>query len=193
MLLISLILFPLLGALLLAFLPKPDRGPAGHLAMAWSLLTMFLIIGLGGNVPPHEEWSLPWMPGAGMELRFVVDGISLLFLFLTGLLTLFSIVVSVRTGKGDRAYFALILVLEAALFGVFTARHFIPWFLCWEMTLVPAYLLIRLWGGAKAPRAALRFFIITLGGSAFMLVGFLALQVSSRNNGFRRARETCRK
>ncbi|MCU0779351.1 MAG: NADH-quinone oxidoreductase subunit M, partial [Akkermansiaceae bacterium] len=76
------------------------------------------------------------------------------------------------------AYFALILVLQSALFGVFTARHFIPWFLCWEMTLIPAWLLIRLWGGSGAPKAALRFFIMTLGGSAFMLVGFLALQLS---------------
>jgi NADH-quinone oxidoreductase subunit M len=72
----------------------------------------------------------------------------------------------------------LILVLQAALGGVFTARHFIPWFLCWEMTLIPAWLLIRLWGGSGAPKAALRFFIMTLGGSAFMLVGFLALQLS---------------
>jgi NADH-quinone oxidoreductase subunit M len=71
-----------------------------------------------------------------------------------------------------------------ALFGVFTARHFIPWFLCWEMTLIPAYLLIRLWGGPGAPRAALRFFIMTLGGSAFMLVGFLALQLSAGTMDF---------
>ena len=103
----------------------------------------------------------------------------MLFVLLVALVTLvWRSCVSILKGKGDRAYFALILVLQSALFGVFTARHFIPWFLCWEMTLIPAWLLIRLWGGSGAPKAALRFFIMTLGGSAFMLVGFLALQLS---------------
>jgi NADH-quinone oxidoreductase subunit M len=113
-----------------------------------------------------------------MSLRFAMDGLAGLFIALTGFVTLFAIWISLLCGKGNRAYFALILVLQSALFGVFTARHFIPWFLCWEMTLIPAWLLIRLWGGSGAPKAALRFFIMTLGGSAFMLVGFLALQLS---------------
>ncbi len=173
MMLISLILLPLVGAVILALQPK-CCGPAGRFAMIWSLLALAVACGVSGS----RGWSLPWIPDAGIELRFSVDGMSWLFLVLTGLVTAFAVAASLMTGKGDRAYFALILVMESALFGVFTARHFIPWFLCWEMTLIPAYLLIRLWGGAGAPKAALRFFIMTLGGSAFMLVGFLALQLS---------------
>jgi NADH-quinone oxidoreductase subunit M len=178
MMLLSLILLPLAGAVLLAMQPRLDSRAAGRFSMIWSFLALLLAIGLGASGKPHGEWSLPWIPDAGIDLRFSVDGISWLFLVLTGLVTLFSVAASFLAGKGDRAYFALILVLEAALFGVFTARHFIPWFLCWEMTLIPAYLLIRLWGGSGAPKAALRFFIMTLGGSAFMLVGFLALQLA---------------
>jgi NADH-quinone oxidoreductase subunit M len=149
--------------------------------MIWALLVLFIACGMGKT---GQEWSLPWLPDAGMNLRFSMDGISWLFVVLTALISLFAIATSFLTGKGDRTYFSLILVLQSALFGVFTARHFIPWFLCWEMTLIPAYLLIRLWGGSGAPRAALRFFIMTLGGSAFMLVGFLALQLSAATMDF---------
>jgi NADH-quinone oxidoreductase subunit M len=178
MMLLSLILLPLLGAVLLALQPRLGAKGAGRFTMCWAVLALLLAGGVGCPVLSSREWSLPWIPDADIALRFSVDGISWLFLVLTGLVTLFAVVASLLNGKGDRAYFALILVLQSALFGVFTARHFIPWFLCWELTLIPAYLLIRLWGGTGAPKAALRFFIMTLGGSAFMLVGFLALQIS---------------
>jgi NADH-quinone oxidoreductase subunit M len=179
--LLSFLLLPLTGAVLLAVQPKLDVRSSGRFAMIWAVLALFIANGMGGS---REEWLLPWLPDAGMNLRFSMDGISWLFVVLTALITLSSIAASILTGKGNRAYFALILVLESALFGVFTARHFIPWFLCWEMTLIPAYLLIRLWGGAGAPKAALRFFIMTLGGSALMLVGFLALQLSAGTMDF---------
>jgi len=171
MMLPLVILFPLIGAILLAFSRRLNAKNAGRIAGLFVLMPLFV-------ARPHGEWSLPWMPDAGIALRFSMDGLSYLFVPLVALVTVASICVSILKGKGDRGYFALILVLQSALFGVFTARHFIPWFLCWEMTLIPAWLLIRLWGGPGAPKAALRFFIMTLGGSAFMLVGFLALQLS---------------
>jgi NADH-quinone oxidoreductase subunit M len=169
------ILFPLLGAVLLAFRRGAGAQGSGRFAMIWAAAALAWAGMLSTSA---EVWSLPWIPDAGIELRFRMDGISFLFVVLTGLVTLIALAASSLSRKGDRAYFALILVLESALFGVFTARHFIPWFLCWEMTLIPAWLLIRLWGGAGASKAALRFFIMTLGGSAFMLVGFLALQLA---------------
>ena len=175
MMLPFVIFFPLLAAVWLLLLPKLHSKNAGLIAAFWTLVAMVL------SCVSHEtsaEWALPWMPDAGIALRFRLDGLSFLFVMLVSLVSLFAILTSILKGKGDRAYFALILVLQSALYGVFTARHFVPWFLCWEMTLIPAWLLIRLWGGSGAPKAALRFFIMTLGGSAFMLVGFLALQLS---------------
>jgi NADH-quinone oxidoreductase subunit M len=171
MMLPLVILLPLIGAVLLALSRSMEAKIAGRIAGIFAFLPLFVARSSG-------EWSLPWMPDADIALRFSMDGLSYLFVLLVALVTLVAILTSIIKGKGDRGYFALILVLQAALFGVFTARHFIPWFLCWEMTLIPAWLLIRLWGGAGAPKAALRFFIMTLGGSAFMLVGFLALQLS---------------
>jgi NADH-quinone oxidoreductase subunit M len=165
------ILIPLIGAILLACSRGMNAKNAGRIAGGFAIISLIL-------ARPNGVWSLPWMPDADIALRFSMDGLSFPFVLLVSLVTVFAIIASILKGKGDRAYFALILVLQSALYGVFTARHFIPWFLCWEMTLIPAWLLIRLWGGPGAPKAALRFFIMTLGGSAFMLVGFLALQLS---------------
>jgi len=174
--LLSLLLFPLAGAVLLGTWPDLARRGAGQLAIALAVMPLLLVAAIGFQ--GGASWSLPWLPDAGIHLAFHADGTSTLFLLLTALITLFSLAVSHKLEIGDRAYFALILVMESMLFGVFTATHFIPWFLCWEMTLIPAYLLIRLWGGKGAPRAARRFFVITLAGGVCMLVGFLALQLS---------------
>ncbi|MEI6606265.1 MAG: NADH-quinone oxidoreductase subunit M [Verrucomicrobiota bacterium] len=189
MLLLSLLLIPLLGAAILGSWSGLGNSCARHLAVVWALLPLVLALFIGSHQVEPSNGVLAacesrWLPDAGISLRFAVDGTSWLFLLLTSLVTLFALAASVRLEIGGRAYCALILVLEGMLFGVFTARHFIPWFLCWEMTLIPSYLLIRLWGGPGAPRAALRFFIMTLGGSVFMLLGFLALQLATGTMDF---------
>ncbi len=177
--LLTLLLAPLTGAALLAAWRGAGERTAGRFAAWWSLLPILLVALLGsrGTDGTMADWTLPWIPDAGINLSFAVDGTSWLFLLLTSLVTAFALAISVKLGIGGRAYAALILVMETMLLGVFTARHFIPFFLCWEMTLIPAYLLIRLWGGPNAPRAARRFFIVTLGGGVCMLLGFLALQI----------------
>ncbi len=188
MLLLSLLLLPLVGAVILSLVPAfagDDDGKnklAGKFSILWGVLSIVLVavIGMQGRNADgaFAAWSLDWIPAANINLNFSVDGISWVFLLLTSLVTTFSLVISSRSGLSGRAYCGLILAMQAFLFGVFTARHFIPFFLSWEMTLIPSYLLVRLWGGENAPRAAKRFFIITLGGGVSMLVGFLALQVA---------------
>lgn len=189
MLLLSLLLIPLLGAAVLGGWQGLGKSCANRVALCVALVPLALVLAMGshGSVPENgifAQWQSQWLPDAHIALSFAVDGTSWLFLLLTSLVTLFSLAASARSGLGGRAYCALVLVLEAMLFGVFTARQFVPWFLCWEMTLIPSYLLIRLWGGPGAPRAALRFFIMTLGGSVFMLLGFLALQLSAETMDF---------
>lgn len=173
MFLALLILFPLIGAVLLGLRPRLDAAMSGRFALSWSTLTLLgaLMPGIRGG-----SWSLDWLGDPLWVIHFHCGGISFLFVLLSCVVVLVSLISSLQLKCGDRSYFALILILQSALIGVFTARHFIPWFLFWEMTLIPAYLLIRMWGSKSAPQAALRFFIMTLGGSAFMLVGFLVLQ-----------------
>ncbi|MEO0018281.1 MAG: hypothetical protein RLZZ522_1564 [Verrucomicrobiota bacterium] len=189
MMLLLLLLIPLLGAAVLGGWSGLGKCCANRFALAWAVVPLVLVVFMGTHAALPEtgvlaSWSSEWLPAAGISLSFAVDGTSWLFLLLTCLVVLFALALSARLEIGGRAYAALILVLQAALFGVFTARHFIPWFLCWELTLIPSYLLIRLWGGAGAPRAALRFFIMTLGGSVFMLLGFLALQLATETMDF---------
>lgn len=189
MLLLSLLLLPLIGAVLLAAWRGADPRKAGMFAIAWSVLPLLLVAAIGLVRPGAADgvmakWSLPWIPDAGMMLGFQVDGTSWVFMLLTALVTFFSLLSSLRLGIGNRGYFALVLVMQSMLFGVFSASGFIPFFLCWEMTLIPSYLLIRLWGGNGAPRAALRFFVMTLSGGVCMLLGFLALQFATGTMDF---------
>lgn len=176
-----LILLPLLFAAIIAAGARYGDRSAGRVAVAVQIILLGLITNHLGSV---REVAFDWIPDTDIRLRFVWDGLSSLFVLLTGIVTLAALAAIHLSHKSDRRMFALILVLESALIGVFTARHFIPFFLCWEMTLVPAWLLIRQWGGPGASKAALRFFLMTLGGSAFMLAGFLALQISAGTMDF---------
>ena len=189
MMLLLLLLIPLAGAAVLGLWRGLDDPRAGRLALAASALALAvtLVMGMHGKLPEDgivARWDSAWLPDAGIALSFAVDGTSWLFLVLTGVVTLFSLAAARGAGLGGRGFCALVLVLQTALCGVFTARHFIPWFLCWELTLFPSYLLVRLWGGPGAPTAALRFFLMTLAGSVCMLLGFLALQLAAGTMDF---------
>ncbi len=189
MMLLLQLLIPLAGAAVLGLWRGLDGRRAGRVTLVFAALALALtaVMGVHGKLPDDgvvARWDSAWLPEAGIALSFAVDGISWLFLVLTGVVMLFSLAAAQHAGLGGRAFGALALVMQAALYGVFAARHFVPWFLAWELTLIPAYLLIRLWGGPKAPAAALRFFFMTLGGSVFMLVGFLALQFAAGTMDF---------
>src|SRR6202034_4835975 len=80
-------------------------------------------------------------------------------------------------------YFAFILLLESGLFGSFTALNFFHWFLFWELSLIPAFFLIKLWGGPRRGHAATQFFVYTMAGSVALLLSFLALFLSTGSNG----------
>jgi NADH-quinone oxidoreductase subunit M len=81
-------------------------------------------------------------------------------------------------------YFALVLTLESGLFGAFTALNFFHWFLFWELSLIPAFFLIKLWGGAKRGPAATQFFVYTMAGSVALLLSFLAVFLSTGKMDF---------
>src|SRR5437763_7442317 len=80
--------------------------------------------------------------------------------------------------KMDRAFCALMLITQAALYGTFTAQNFVLWFLFYEMSLIPAFLLIKIWGGEKRDRGATKFFLYTFLGSVAMLLAFLGIYLA---------------
>jgi len=111
-----------------------------------------------------------------------VDGLGLLMVMLTALITPMAMLASWRVEKSPSLFFALVLFLQAGLFGTFTALNFFHWFLFWELSLIPAFFLVRLWGGAQRAPAATQFFIYTMVGSVAMLLAFLAIFIATKTS-----------
>ena len=110
-----------------------------------------------------------------MTYHVAIDGLSLLMLVLSAIVVLMSLAASWANPRQGAVYFALVLLLEAGLFGTFTALNFIHWFLFWELSLIPAFFLVRLWGGNDSARASTQFFLYTMVGSVALLLAFLAI------------------
>jgi NADH-quinone oxidoreductase subunit M len=117
-----------------------------------------------------------WMQTLGVDYYLGVDGISLLLVLLTTLLGFLSILSS-WTAIGDRLkeYYALMLLLQTGMLGVFVSLDFFLFYVFWEVMLVPMYLLIGVWGGPRKLYAAIKFFLYTLVGSLVLLLGILAI------------------
>jgi NADH-quinone oxidoreductase subunit M len=171
----TLIVVPIVGA----FLVGTTRNYARGVALAFNLITAacaFLLWRSFDSTLPGlqlvERHS--WIPLIGAEYLVGIDGLSLLLVFLTSLVFPFALLAQSRRA-GDRGFCALILIMQAALYGTFTAQNFILWFLFYEMSLVPAFLLIKIWGGEKRDRAATKFFLYTFLGSLAMLLSFLGI------------------
>ena len=116
-----------------------------------------------------------WIPIFNIQYFVGVDGLSLPLIFLSGLLWILCFVYSFNVTKGIKAYFALFLMLETGLIGVFASLDFFLFYVFWEIVLLPMYFLIGYWGGPNRIYAAIKFFIYTLVGSVVMLVAMLAL------------------
>ena len=117
----------------------------------------------------------PWIPTLHADYAVGVDGLSILLLLLTALIVPLSIVASWKRTDDARLTFFLTLLLQAGLFGVFTALSFFHWFLYWEVVIIPAFFLVRMSGTVGAKRAALKFLLTTLVGSVAMLLAFQAM------------------
>ncbi len=179
--LLSLLVFlPWAGAALLAILRRQITAAASRwLALAFSLSTLLLGAVAVGRFDPHAGMQFveqhPWIPSLHVSYHLGLDGMSLLLVLLTGLVSPAALLASWREQRDARLMSLLFLLVQGAALGVFVALDFFPWFVFWELSLVPAFFLIKLWGGPGSSRAAYQFVIYTIGGSAFMLAGFAAL------------------
>jgi len=168
---------PIAGALLCLLVPARMRH-AVALAASLALLGFAAVVAAQfdpSNAQLQFEERVAWIPALGAEYRVGLDASSVGFVLLTAVLIPLVLIGLDRTLGRDRAFLSLTLGLQGMLFGVFLAQNFLLWFLCYELTLIPAYLLIRLWGGPARAPAALQFFLTTQAGGMAMLIGFLAL------------------
>ena len=121
------------------------------------------------------ESFVPFIPRIGSALRIGVDGISLPMVLLNAFLCFLVVLISWNLELRPQLYFVLVQFLESAVTGVFVSLDLFVFFLFWELELAPMFLLIGIWGGPRREYAAMKFIIYTIAGSAFMLVGILAL------------------
>ncbi len=185
-LLTLLTVLPVVGAAVALVSGKHARGVAltttlAGLALA---LTVWTKLPADGSIGLVERAA--WAPSLGIEYHLGVDGLGALMLVLSAIVTLMSVDAAHRVHRQPGLYFALVLLLEAGLFGSFTALNFFHWFLFWELSLIPAFFLIKLWGGAKRGPAATQFFVYTMAGSVALLLAFLAVFLSTGSMDFER-------
>ncbi len=187
---LSLLLsIPLLGALLIAAVPGRRAGLIQSVALVVTVCalaySLFLLTRFDANSAGIQFFeSYTWNPRLGARFSFGVDAFSLPLLLLTTLLTVVVVLASCRKKEGMRLYFCLLLILESAILGVFSARDWSLFYVFWELTLIPLFFLIDRLGGLQRQRAALNFVLYTLGGSVFMLIALLFMYDAAPGNGF---------
>ncbi len=182
---LSVITFvPLLGAIIVAGIGPERRCLVRPISLGFALFSLALTIGLCFQFNPTEPnlqfvERHDWAPSIGAAYFLGVDGLGLVSLLLAGIVVPIGMLASREIEENAQIYFALMLLLQTGLYGAFTALNFFHWFIFWELSLIPAYFLIKLWGGPGRNRAAAQFFIYTLVGSVTMLLSFLAIFVAT--------------
>ncbi|MCZ7552178.1 MAG: Fe-S-binding domain-containing protein [Anaerolineae bacterium UTCFX2] len=177
--------FPLVGVVVLLFLRDEQKTLARWVALVTSLITFGISLAVLAQFNPANPdlqlaIDLPWIPLAGWEIHYflAVDGLSILLVLLTTLLTAVS-VLSTWTAVEDRVkqFMIFFLLLEVGMVGVFLAQDLFLFYVFWEFTLVPMYFLIGIWGGGRRTYAAVKFFLYTMAGSILMLLAILWLGI----------------
>ncbi|MCA9652516.1 MAG: NADH-quinone oxidoreductase subunit M [Myxococcales bacterium] len=183
-LLTALLVLPIVGALVVATLPKAETKLAHGVGIAFGVLEFLISIPLAtgfelGNGGMQFETNIPWISEFGINYHVGIDGFSLWIVLLTTLLTPLCIWGAWNSiEKRGAEFVAAMLVLETGMLGALVALDLILFFTFWELMLVPMYLIIGVWGSEQRVAAAIKFFIYTMVGSALMLAAIIYLAVA---------------
>jgi NADH-quinone oxidoreductase subunit M len=186
-----ILMAPLLAMFMIVFLPKEETktikivaAMGTFVAMALSLYAFFAYDrSLGGM---QFTLTIPWVPDLGVNMAFGVDGLSLPMLLLTNLIGFSSIYASWNMENRAKEFFVLLLILIAGVMGTFIARDLFIFFLFYEIVVIPIYIMVIIWGSTKRVSkeyAGMKLTIYLLIGSAFLLVGMVALYLAAAKQG----------
>ena len=181
-----LTILPVIGALIVLALGKNlARATAFVFSFASLALTLFLWFRFDrtSGALQFEQTHL-WIAPLNVDYHVGVDGLGLLMLLLAAIVVPIGMAASSQIQQRVPLYYALILLFQACLFGTFTTQNFFHFFLFWELSLIPAFFLIKLWGGPKSTKAATQFLVYTMVGSVTMLLTFLALYLTTHTFDF---------
>jgi len=185
----TLTMVPVVGAIVLLALGSRNKVLVRWIALAFSIFALILTLVLWhkfNTVADGFQFQElhAWVPSLNIEYRVGIDGLGLLMLLLTSIVVPIGMLASWQIQQRVSLYFALVLFLQACIFGTFTALNFFHWFIFWELSLIPAFFLIKLWGGSKSAKAAMQFLIYTMVGSIAMLMSFLAIYLATKTFDF---------
>ncbi|HWR50062.1 MAG TPA: NADH-quinone oxidoreductase subunit M [Bryobacteraceae bacterium] len=181
MLLNAVLLVPLVGFLVLLILPRDRENAARTIALAVSIVAFLVSLGLiagfdRNNAEMQFELNLPWIASPEIQYHIGVDGLSLWLVILTTLLTPIGILISWRSiDRRVKEFYLFFILMEFGLIGVFIALDLFLFYVFWEISLVPMYFLIGVWGHERRIYAAVKFFIYTSVGSLMMLAAIIYL------------------
>ncbi len=190
--LLSLMIFvPLLGMIVVLLLPRESEKLIKRVTLLFTLMPLVLAVYLfisyvRSDAGTQFDVRINWIEKFHIEYYVGIDGLSVTLLLLTALLGPICVLASWRNiKKGIKAYMALFLLLETGMLGFFAALDLFLFFVFFELTLLPMYFLIGVWGGPRREYAAIKFFLYTLFGSVLMLVALIAVYLKSGDLGSR--------
>ncbi len=185
------VFLPIATALLIAVMPRRDHWirwtAIGATVVELALtITIFVRYEIDKGGVQFVDLFGDWIPIEGFDARYLlgVDGLSAPLVLLTGILGAAAAFASWRVKHRVREYFIWLLILQASVMGVFVSLDLLLFFIFWEIELIPMFMLISGWGTGRPRYSAMKFVIFTLGGSAFMFVGILALFMSGQISTF---------
>ena len=171
--------FPLIGIAMIMLIPKDRPDTVKGVALLISFITMlfsFWLYAMFDKVSNGMQFevSIPWITSFGINYHVGIDGISLLMIVLTTILTMLSILASWNSiTEKVKGYFISMLLLQIGMIGVFCALDLFMFYVFWEVMLIPMYFIIGIWGGARRVYAAIKFVLFTMFGSLLMLVAII--------------------
>ena len=183
--LLLLIFLPLAGAILTAFAGKSAKIVSTVISVASLVLALFIAANFIPDASTQFEANFPWIADLGIRFHAGIDGISMLVVLLTNLLIPIIILSSYKHDyKNPAAFYALILFMQTGLLLVFTAMDAFLFYIGWEAALIPIYFICAFWGGKDRIRINMKFFIYTIAGSLFMLMGIIYLYLQNPEDNF---------
>ena len=186
-----MIFIPLLGMIAVLLLPRESEELVKRVTLLFTLIPLALAVYLfisydRSTAGTQYVVNVPWIDAFNIKYHIGIDGLSVTLLLLTALLGPICVIASWRNiEKGIKAYMALFLLLETGMLGFFAALDLFLFYVFFELTLLPMYFLIGIWGGPRREYAAIKFFLYTLFGSVLMLVAMIAVYLNSGDPGAR--------
>src|SRR5436190_15088726 len=176
---------PLAGAVVVLLLPGKSHNLIRWVAAVFTAPPLVMAMWLFANFDPAKTGfqfreEVAWIPAYNIKYFVGIDGLSISMVLLTALLCFLCIFASWGIDKAVKGYFALFLLLDTGMMGVFVALDFFLFYIFWELMLLPMYFLIGIWGGPRREYAAIKFFIYTLFGSVFMLLVMIGLYFTTQ-------------